>query len=437
MAINWNETGRVPETAKSLARKELKTQEFQSLKTSNQEETRAKAMPILWEVEKAHCDSLCRTWENLLAGNPSSYFEIIWKNLNECTPEDRSCWYKELKALILPIAQYCSIQKMSLTAKEDKFNEIFWDTDKLKEEYSKARTYTESESREIYKSQVWKTLSWWQVSAASIDSTTQATWEVVLKTVKWKWEISEVFAANITSEQNNNIASEVAPEKEKTATQTPESAPKKASEVAQALSDFEAKNKWTENKTIAQALKKNLKIDAKTWEVTLEKPVKFSDSWELTLSPDWKSIVLKWFWYEYRYSELNGTNINHALNKVSSLTFLNNTWFTAFSPIEMWHVIGTLNSYIKITKWIPIDMEKSEWLSSAEKLELLATFKKLNIISSYDPNNLFKKITTKEAFMSNLQNLTNFYRRPWEFDTLAFEKSINTLVNDSEKMATA
>ncbi len=194
--------------------------------------------------------------------------------------------------------------------------------------------------------------------------------------------------------------------------------------------EFDAKSHSTWDRDISQKIREKVAINDK-WDLTLLEPIKFWD-WEITLTPDGKWIELRWHSYEYKFSKFDWDSLEAAMNKISSLTFLENTWLTSLAPQELKSICTNLNWYFSVTKWVPLNMDKKEWFTAAEKIELLAIFKKLNVIPSYDPNNLSKRIIDKETVANNLIYNTWFYKWKWQFDLTAFDTTIKKMISKSE-----
>jgi hypothetical protein len=91
-----------------------------------------------------------------------------------------------------------------------------------------------------------------------------------------------------------------------------------------------------------------------------------------------------------------------------------------------------LNKYFDITNWIPINLDKPEWFTQAEKHELLAIFKKLKVIPFYDSNDLTKRIITKAEFTNNLKYKTDFYKWKWQLNLMTFDDNIKRMTNKKE-----
>ncbi|EKE28698.1 MAG: hypothetical protein ACD_3C00027G0006 [uncultured bacterium (gcode 4)] len=407
-------------------------EQLEALKKSRESqvsETRLEELTLLSAVEKWHYESLKEKGREIVAQNISAYFNVVGRKFDKNDWVANSKVISSLEDIIEAIAQFYSAQKMPFWQKESDFISRL-DPESLKVEYEKVQEYyarskiehrrasidnykrAEAEKKDDF-------ASW--IDITPIDDKIQDAYAQV-QTAKWN-QFTRLASKDYDFSPTAAIAkkNEASPDKSE-----------RGIEISGIYDKFLANSKSEWDREILEWFKNKIAINQETWELTLKEAVKFWEDWELVLSPDKKWVTLRWYWYEYKFPTLDAKNLEISLNKISSLRFMENTWLTAFTPNEMRDISLNLNKYFDITNWIPINLDKPEWLTQAEKIELLAIFSKLKVIWAYDPHNLSKRIITKTLFINNLKNNTNFYKWQWQLNIMAFDLNIKNLVSKKD-----
>lgn len=430
MAVNPNEKYFQVSTAKDAVN--IWLQLTPEMKLPITTEVQEKAMLMRSAVEAKNVKDFTLEAVNIITDwdNLEKYFEIFWINESVKTQAEKQILLEKMRVYIKNIAFYYAswnldLQKVDFNRRKElflsamelpKLKQTVEEVEKWMLEYA-TRTDMEKKISE------WKYMSmgtssvYWELKASMFWPKEENFTPAKLEDQKIAEGIAEVFSGKKSEAQIAKMPTE------KKETDQKQETIKWDSKVVKVYSEF---SKWASewDKKILEAVKDKVAVNSETWELTLKDSIKFWDSWELVLSPDKKWVILKWYGYTYNFAKFDSDTLWLALNKISSLVFLDNASLTVFAPEEMWKIATNINRYHGLTWWTPINLGKNEWLTSVEKNNLLSVMKDLGVIPSYDPNNLSKRIISKEEFTNNLIYKTSFYKWQWQLDTTALDNNL-------------